>query len=180
MSYANIGSSNLPIYDCCKYAQNVKQSTAPLSYQLYFGANENCSRCVYDKIWFKQDPEIVDIESELRNQTRPLSNCSINKYNPDCKTSSKCISTFAPNIPRVISPSLCPIVFNNIPRPTNVGYTVPNQQVCDKNDYQNMNQNNNSMGGYDNNTRNIQYATLNTFIDDNKPLWNGGTEQVKL
>ena len=74
---------------------------------------------------------------------------------------------------------LCPIVFNNIPRPTNAGYTVPNQQICDKNDYQNMNQNN-SMRGYDNNTLKTQYATLNTFIDNNKPLFNGGTEKVKL
>ena len=115
MSYSTQGASNRQVYDCCKYAQDLKQSVDPLQYNLYFGAQENCSKCIDKKAWFKQDTEIVDVESELWNITRPLSDCDQYKYNPSCQTSDSCISTFASNVPRILSPSLCPIVYNNIP-----------------------------------------------------------------
>ena len=70
MSYSTQGSSNRQEYDCCKYAQDLQQSVDPLSYQLYFGAQESCSKCIDKKAWFKQDGEIVDIESDLQNYIR--------------------------------------------------------------------------------------------------------------
>ena len=38
MSYSTQGASNRQVYDCCKYAQDLKQSVDPLQYNLYFGA----------------------------------------------------------------------------------------------------------------------------------------------
>ena len=74
MSYPTQGASNRQIYDCCAYAQSLQQSVDPMQYQLYFGAHENCSKCIDKRAWFKQDREIVDIESDLWNINRPLSN----------------------------------------------------------------------------------------------------------
>ena len=101
MSYSTQGASNRQVYDCCKYAQDLKQSVDPLQYNLYFGAQENCSKCIDNKAWFRQDKEVVDVESELWNITRPLSDCDQYKYNPNCQTSDSCISTFADGVPRI-------------------------------------------------------------------------------
>lgn len=135
MSYQTQGASNRNIYDCCDYAQQLQQSVDPLQYNLYFGAQENCSKCIDKKAWFRQDKEVVDVESELWNITRPLSRCDQFKYNPNCTTSKECISTFAPNTPKILSPSLCPIVYNNIPIQTSPGYKVPNPNICSGNNY---------------------------------------------
>jgi len=135
MSYQTQGASNRNIYDCCDYAQQLQQSVDPLQYYLYFGAQENCSKCIDKKAWFKQDKEVVDIESELRNITRPLSRCDQFKYNPNCQTSPDCISTFATTAPKILSPSLCPIVYNNIPVQTSPGYKIPNPNICIGNNY---------------------------------------------
>lgn len=131
MSYSTQGASNRQIYDCCAYAQALQQSVDPLQYDLYFGAVENCNKCIDKQAWFKQDRQIVDIESDLWNITRPLTRCDGYKYNPNCKTGPNCVSTFDPNAPRILSPSLCPIVYNNIPVQTNPGYTVPDPaNIC--------------------------------------------------
>ncbi len=185
MSYSTQGASNRQIYDCCNYAQSLQQSVDPLQYQLYFGAGENCSKCIDKKAWFKQDRQIVDIESELRNQTRPLSDCDFLKYNPNCKTSESCISTFDPNVPRILSPSLCPIVYNNIPTQTSPGYTVPSPNICpgdewrradDVNTYQAYDRNNKAILGNSNRPEDV-YMFLNTC--SNKPLYDGSMERVR-
>lgn len=181
MSYSTQGSSNRQEYDCCKYAQDLQQSVDPLSYQLYFGAHESCSKCIDKKVWFKQNPEIVDIESDLQNRTRPLSDCDGYKYNPNCKTGPNCISTFAPNAPRILSPSLCPIVYNNIPIQTNPGYSVPNPQaICTGNNYRHPDdikryQQPYSLPGNIDTPENV-YMFLNTC--SNQPLYQGGYEKV--
>ncbi len=183
MSYGTQGSSNLPTYDCCNYAQDLHLSTAPLQHQLYFGAEENCNRCIYDKMWFRQDPTIVDVESELRNQTRPLSNCNALKYNPNCPPPKNCISTFSPNAPVVIPPNMCPIVYNNIPRPTGPGYSLPNQNICPKESFRQLN-NERKLNGYNDfyGADGNQYADLNVFLNScsNKPLYQGGFQQVRV
>ena len=125
MSYATQGSSNRQIYDCCNYDQYLTQSTDPFQYEMYFGKEENCHKCIDKKAWFKQDTAIVNRESELMNITRPLSDCSINKYNPNCKKSPSCISTFDPSNPIILPQNLCSITYNNIPRVTDPGYTLP-------------------------------------------------------
>jgi hypothetical protein len=186
MSYSTQGASNRQIYDCCNYAQTLQQSVDPLQYQLYFGHGENCSKCIDKKAWFKQDRQIVDIESELRNQTRPLSDCDFLKYNPNCKTSESCISTFADNIPRILSPSLCPIVYNNIPIQTSPGYTVPSPNICgnkdewrkadDVNTFKAYENRNNAIIGNSNKPEDV-FMFMNTC--SNQPLYNGSMDKVR-
>jgi hypothetical protein len=185
MSYSTQGASNRQIYDCCAYSQSLQQSVDPLQYQLYFGRGENCSKCIDKKAWFKQDTEIVNIESDLLNLTRPLSKCAEYKYSPTCKTSPECISTFAPDVPRILSPSLCPIVYNNIPVQTSVGYTLPNTNICSgKNDWTEANSvntykayvdENKKILGNSNDSQNV-YMFMNTC--SNKPLYDGSVEKI--
>jgi len=124
----NFGSSNRPIYDNCAYAKSLYESTSPLAYNLYQGKFENCNKCLYDKFWTPY--QLVDIETELRNQTRPLSHCDQFKYSPDCRRSGLCLSTFDKTVPVVLAPEVCPIVYNNIPKATHPGYNLPNQDFC--------------------------------------------------
>lgn len=126
----NIGGSNRPIYDNCLYKKRLAESTSPFNYRMYFGAEENCAKCVQDKFWIKN--QLVDVESELRNQTRPLSYCDELKYSPACTRSSLCTSTFDRTVPVVPAPEVCPIVHNNIPRQTHPGYSLPNPNICKK------------------------------------------------
>lgn len=125
----NYGSSNRLIYDACYDQKRTFESTEPLSYQIDINKFENCARCKSDRIYYRQDPQLVDIETELRNQTRPLSGCDNFKYTPNCKRSGMCISTFD-KIPIVPAPELCPIVYNNIRRHTGPGYVVRGPQNC--------------------------------------------------
>jgi hypothetical protein len=125
-------SSNLPIYDTCAYEQRLEESTNPLQYRTYMGAVENVNKCRYDPNFFptRNNPTIIDIESELRNQNRPVSTCSKFKYSPGCKnTSGKCMSTFDKKVPVVLAHEVCPIVFNNIKRQTSTGLKRPNGPV---------------------------------------------------
>lgn len=186
MSYSTQGASNRQIYDCCAYAQALQQSVDPLQYDLYFGAVENCNKCIDKQAWFKQDRQIVDIESDLWNITRPLTRCDGYKYNPNCKTGPNCVSTFDPNAPRILSPSLCPIVYNNIPVQTNPGYTVPDPaNIClAKNDYrkaddvdtfEHWSQGNKAILGNNADPQNV-FMFMNACA--NKPLYQGGMEKV--
>ena len=95
-----------------------------------------------------------------------------------------CTSTFSPNVPRILSPSLCPIVYNNIPKPTGPGYTMPNTNICGDtwtrassvNTYRNYTERNNAILGNSN-----QIEDINMFLNScsQQPLYNGGIEQVK-
>jgi len=182
MSYQTQGASNRNIYDCCDYAQQLQQSVDPLQYYLYFGAQESCSKCIDKKAWFKQDKEVVDIESELWNITRPLSNCDQFKYNPNCETSPECISTFAKNTPKILSPSLCPIVYNNIPIQTSPGYKLPNPNICSNsyreadniNTYDAYTKSNSAILGNNNQPQNA-YMFLNSCT--NTPLYQGSIKE---
>ena len=187
MSYSTQGASNRQIYDCCAYAQALQQSVDPLQYELYFGAVENCNKCVDKKAWFKQDKEIIDIESDLWNINRPLTRCDGYKYNPNCKTGPNCISTFDSNAPKVLSPSLCPIVYNNIPVQTSPGYSVPdpanvcltnnNYRVADEtNTFQQWDHHNKMLLGNNSDPQNV-FMFMNSC--SNKPLYQGGMENVR-
>jgi hypothetical protein len=124
------GASNRPIYDSCNYQRLTQISTSPLAYQMYFGKHESCNKCLYDKFYVKYQPEIVDVESELKNITRPLSECDQFKYSPTCKRSGLCLSTFDKSVPVVLAPEVCPIIYNNIPRQTHPGYSLPSANIC--------------------------------------------------
>ena len=124
----NIGGSNRQLYDSCNYQKYLYESTAPLNYQLFFGKHESCNKCIADRFWVKY--QLVDVESELKNLTRPLSHCDQFKYNPKCRKSGLCMSTFDPSRPIVLAPEVCPIVYNNIPKQTHPGYHLPNPNFC--------------------------------------------------
>jgi len=126
----NIGSQNRVKMDSCATELRIKTSTDPLKYMLYLGAHESCNKCIYDNFYVKYQPEIINVENELLNLTRPLSDCPQYKYNPQCKKSGLCTSTFDKSVPVVLAPEVCPIVYNNIPRQTHPGYRIPNQNPC--------------------------------------------------
>ncbi len=126
----SIGGFSRPMYDGCEYRRRVHESTTPLSYQLYEGKFQNCNKCTHNGFWRPFDPEIVALESELKNLTRPASRCPELKYHPDCKRSSMCTSTFEPRTPHIVDRNLCPVVYNNIRRMTSPGYSVPSGNMC--------------------------------------------------
>lgn len=83
-------SSNRLIYDTCAYKKSLTESVAPINYMLYPGKYENCSKC---RIEFGVvggnnvslfSGNLVDLESDLRGQTRPASLCPSQKYQPRC------------------------------------------------------------------------------------------------
>jgi hypothetical protein len=129
MSYHQ-GFSTRPEYDPCAYAKELSESTGPYAYQMYDGKYEHCEKCVYDEYTRPFDGEIVDVESELRNQTRVYTRCPTRKYNPKCKKSSRCISTFSPDAPVVLAPEVCPIVYNNLTWGDNTGIRDPKPSNC--------------------------------------------------
>lgn len=126
----NIGASNRQIYDTCSYEKKLFESVSPLNYRLYFGASENCNKCTDTNFYVKYQPEIVDVESELLNLTRPLSKCDQFKYSPTCKKSGLCTSTFDKKNPVVLDRDVCSVVYNNIPKRIHPGYHLPNPNFC--------------------------------------------------
>ena len=131
MGCQNFGSSNRTRYDRCAYQKELYESTSPLSFKLYEGQFENCDKCMY-KNQFWRPFDLVDVESELLNITRPLTRCPQFKYNPGCERSRSCFSTFEKNVPVVVHRDVCPVVYNNIPKMTDPGYRLPDQDFCSK------------------------------------------------
>ena len=83
-------SSNRLMYDTCAYKKKLEESTTPLDYTLYTGKYENCSKC---RLELGQvggngvslfSGNLVDLESDLRGQTRYASQCPDKKYKPRC------------------------------------------------------------------------------------------------
>ncbi len=88
-------SSNRTSYDKCAYEKKLQESTSPLNYQLYPGKFENTAKC---RIEFGvvggngvsiASGNLVDLESELRGQTRLNSQCPSTKYSPATYKSPK-------------------------------------------------------------------------------------------
>ena len=121
----NQGSSNRLHYDECAYAQKIQESTTPFQYRTFMGAYENADKCKYDKFWKPFDPEIIDVESELKNITRPVSKCTSLKYDSTCERSKSCISTFDKLNPVIYNYNVCPIIQNNIPKQKTNGIREP-------------------------------------------------------
>lgn len=79
------------IYDDCAYKRRLHESTSPLLYNINPVAYESCTKChqAYPGFigslggqGFGIGPDRVDIDSDLRGQTRLLTNCPTHKYNP--------------------------------------------------------------------------------------------------
>jgi hypothetical protein len=126
----NTGFSTRLAYDNCAYNKRVRESTSTFAYQTYDGKFENDRKCYYSHFTRPYDQNIIDIESELRNITRPASKCVSKKYNPKCETSSRCISTFSKDVPVVLAPEICPIVSNNLNWTGGTGIRDPKPCRC--------------------------------------------------
>lgn len=81
-------SSNRLRYDKCAYEKSLQQSTSQVDYLLYNGKYENCAKC---RIEFGVlggngvslfSGNLVDLESDLRGQTRIASLCPNTMYKP--------------------------------------------------------------------------------------------------
>lgn len=79
------------IHDDCAYKQRLHESTSPLSYVINPMAYESCSKCHMGYPGFIGSlggngfgigPDRVDIDSDLRGQTRLQSRCASHLYNP--------------------------------------------------------------------------------------------------
>lgn len=86
-------SNTMQIYDDCSYRQSLNESTSPLMYQINPIAYESCTKCHMSYPGFIGSlggaaggfgvgPDRVDIDSDLRGQTRLQSRCPTHKYNP--------------------------------------------------------------------------------------------------
>ena len=89
-------SSNRLSYDACAYKDAIQQSTSPLDYMMYTGKFENCAKC---RIEFGTvggnnvslfSGNLVDLESDLRGQTRQASLCQDTLYKPQCDNTNNC------------------------------------------------------------------------------------------
>jgi len=103
-------SSNRLSYDACAYQKSLQQSTSPLEYMLYNGKYENCAKC---RIEFGTvggngvslfSGNLVDLESELRGQTRNASLCPSTMYTPSNKPEKlshqpSCQMQYYPKVP---------------------------------------------------------------------------------
>ena len=79
-------SSNRLRYDTCAYKVDINQSCGPLSYLLNPMAYENCSKCRHE-FGLVGGPDVsdikgnmVDLENDLRGQTRLATKCPSKKY----------------------------------------------------------------------------------------------------
>jgi hypothetical protein len=101
-------SSNRLSYDACAYQKTIQQSTSPLEYMLFAGKYENCAKCrmefgvVGGNGVSLFSGNLVDLESDLRGQTRLKSKCPTTMYNPtsekkDCNNGSNGIPYSSPD-----------------------------------------------------------------------------------
>jgi hypothetical protein len=118
-------------YDQCTVDLEQSQNLGPYEYQVYHGKFEHCKKCIHDgQFWTPY--KLVDVESELKNITRPLTRCNRFKYNPKCEKSKNCLSTYDKSVPVVLAPEVCPIVENTIRRPVSTGNRLPAELPCAK------------------------------------------------
>ena len=125
-------SFNRPIYDKCDYYKRLNESTSVLTYALNPDKFYNCNECriafgvVGGNAVSRTRGNLVDLESELRNQTRLYSHCPSKKFLPNCpgscssKTGLPCGPVRCRQEPLHHLPT-CNIVQYK-PRPQNVGF----------------------------------------------------------
>jgi hypothetical protein len=83
-------SSNRLSYDQCAYKKTIQQSTDPLSYVINPIKYENCNKCrmelgiVGGTAVSHIKGNLVDLENDLRGQTRSSTNCPEKLYQKTC------------------------------------------------------------------------------------------------
>jgi hypothetical protein len=128
MNSGSAGRFNRLKYDNCASQRADVQRTDPFKYVMYEGKHEHNQKCT-DGRNFYHPYDLVDIETELRGVNRSATKCPQFQYNPSCKKSDRCLSTFDETVPVVMAPEVCPIVKSNIPRQNNPGYNVKQQKA---------------------------------------------------
>ncbi len=133
------GGYNKKIYDSCAFQQRVADSVSECDYSMYRGKFVNGNRCHVPQRAYLN---LVDLESDLKNQIRFSSKCNMFKYHPTCKYDLKgnntCVSTFSTLNPIALPPEVCPDVekllyFNSgLKKPMNPGFVTPSVNVCTK------------------------------------------------
>ena len=128
------------IYDGCAFAQDVKQSTDPLSFQLDVTKYVNCNNiCKPSRNYNPESAQFVDVESSLWGLDKLASRCDKAKH-PFCGPLG-CLLTKDPRVPPHIDPIGCywnhdgdkspAVIRTNMVMPNSPGYTVPNPHICD-------------------------------------------------
>jgi len=125
------------MYDKCAYSHRLAESTSPLAYQIYPPGYESCQPCMqgYPGFFpsvgsqgqgFSVPPSEIDVESDLRNQTRINSLCPSKKYLPRCNQPSKksgypCAQTLNRTYRGECMPGIIPVssVDSRMPKPCN-------------------------------------------------------------
>ena len=88
-------SSNRLIYDTAAYKSKLLENTNSMNYALYGGKFDNSSKCRIDfglvggygvSLY---NGNLVDLESDLRGQTRKASLAPSSKYHPKCLSNGK-------------------------------------------------------------------------------------------
>lgn len=76
-------------HDICAYNKFLKESVSPLAYQLDPLKFENCNKCRIQigtpggTAVSHINGNLVDLENDLRGQTRPLTHCPSHKFHPN-------------------------------------------------------------------------------------------------
>jgi hypothetical protein len=96
-------SSNRLMYDTCAYKKNLSESVYSGNYALYPGKFQHSAKCRIEfglnsgresnqNGWGVSIPNgnLVDLESDLRGQTRQNTHCQTKKYQPKCNKCKKC------------------------------------------------------------------------------------------
>lgn len=126
-------SSNRLIYDDCAYKKTLQQSTDPLQYALYTGKYENSAKCrielgsVGGNGVSLFNGNLVDLESDLRGQTRQSSLCPCDKYGPESKGG---VVQYGSKVPLKHQASCQMVNYPKVPMPTK-----PMDSKCNYNKY---------------------------------------------
>ena len=124
-------SSNRLIYDECEYKTRINESVGPLEYMLNPAKYENCNKCrmelgvIGGTAVSHIKGNLVDLESDLKGQTRRHSLCSAEKYKP-CNENKIEITSNETNKKRIIDTNLvhlrtCQMIdYKPVPLPQNM------------------------------------------------------------
>jgi len=116
-------SFNRTKYDTCSYKQNLQNNVSALSYILSPIAYENEAKCRHQFGLISGAPvshikgNMVDLDSELRGQTRYISKCGGNEYLPSVDGIIKNDKTAPIDTAMLHLPACQNIMFRSIPLP---------------------------------------------------------------